>query len=220
MENLLNSQYRLRKIIGILGIFLPILILIVNQNMLASLSHSYYTPASIFFIGILFSFGIVLIAYKGYPAKKDDGERFSDDFLTTLAGVSILVTVIIPTKCTGSGHELAFCGDGYLFGHADSLKNGIHLLSAAVFLFILGLMCVKRFTKNDKLKFKYVGGEKKIDEKETLNFPKVGSMTLEKMEKMMVEKALIFHQQNISQAAKALGITRNALYRRMEKYGI
>ena len=51
-------------------------------------------------------------------------------------------------------------------------------------------------------------------------FPKVGSMTLEEVEIKMVKRALEFHQQNISQAAKALGITRNALYRRMEKYGL
>jgi two-component system NtrC family response regulator len=51
-------------------------------------------------------------------------------------------------------------------------------------------------------------------------FPKVGSMTLEEVEIKMVKRALEFHEQNISQAAKALGITRNALYRRMEKYGI
>jgi DNA-binding NtrC family response regulator len=61
---------------------------------------------------------------------------------------------------------------------------------------------------------------KKIDEKEKTNFPKVGSMTLEEMEIKMVKRALDFHESNISAAAKALGITRNALYRRMEKYGL
>lgn len=51
-------------------------------------------------------------------------------------------------------------------------------------------------------------------------FPRVGSMTLEEVEIKMVKRALEFHDKNISQAAKSLGITRNALYRRMEKYGI
>jgi DNA-binding NtrC family response regulator len=61
---------------------------------------------------------------------------------------------------------------------------------------------------------------KSFDAKMKNEFPKVGSMTLEAVEIKMVKRALEFHEQNISQAAKALGITRNALYRRMEKYGI
>lgn len=42
---------------------------------------------------------------------------------------------------------------------------------------------------------------------------------LERMEKRMVEMALKRHSYNISRAAKELGLTRAALYRRMEKYG-
>jgi two-component system NtrC family response regulator len=61
---------------------------------------------------------------------------------------------------------------------------------------------------------------KKINENEKTNFPKVGSMTLEEMEIKMIKRALDFHENNISTTAKALGITRNALYRRMEKYNV
>ncbi len=46
----------------------------------------------------------------------------------------------------------------------------------------------------------------------------LSSYNLEDMEKQLVEKALHKNQGNISKAAKALGITRAALYRRMEKY--
>ena len=42
---------------------------------------------------------------------------------------------------------------------------------------------------------------------------------LERMERRMVEAALKLHRYNISKAAKELGLTRAALYRRMEKYG-
>ena len=48
----------------------------------------------------------------------------------------------------------------------------------------------------------------------------VGEMTLEEVEQAMIEKALIMTDNNISQTAKALGISRAALYRRMEKFGI
>ena len=45
-------------------------------------------------------------------------------------------------------------------------------------------------------------------------------LNLEKVEKMTIELALKKHRYNISHAAKELGLTRAALYRRMEKHGI
>jgi DNA-binding NtrC family response regulator len=43
---------------------------------------------------------------------------------------------------------------------------------------------------------------------------------LETVEKMMIQKAISKYAGNISQAAKALGLTRASLYRRMEKHGL
>jgi DNA-binding NtrC family response regulator len=43
---------------------------------------------------------------------------------------------------------------------------------------------------------------------------------LDTVEKMMIQKAISKHAGNISQAAKALGLTRASLYRRMEKHGL
>ena len=45
-------------------------------------------------------------------------------------------------------------------------------------------------------------------------------MALGDMEKMMVQKAIDKHKGNISKAAAELGLTRAALYRRIEKFGI
>ena len=45
-------------------------------------------------------------------------------------------------------------------------------------------------------------------------------LTLEQMEQIMIEKSLRRHGGNVSRAADALGLSRPALYRRMEKYGI
>ncbi|MGH7595589.1 MAG: sigma-54-dependent transcriptional regulator [bacterium] len=50
--------------------------------------------------------------------------------------------------------------------------------------------------------------------------PTVGSMTLDEMEKAMIVKAMNIHQNNITKVAEALGLSRAALYRRFEKYGI
>lgn len=55
---------------------------------------------------------------------------------------------------------------------------------------------------------------------EKVKLPGVGTMTLEQMEAEMVKQAMNFHKNRITKAAASLGITRNALYRRLEKYQI
>ena len=44
--------------------------------------------------------------------------------------------------------------------------------------------------------------------------------TLDENERVFIQQALLKHQGNITQTAKALGITRTALYRRLDKYGL
>ncbi|HKY04848.1 MAG TPA: sigma-54 dependent transcriptional regulator [Blastocatellia bacterium] len=50
--------------------------------------------------------------------------------------------------------------------------------------------------------------------------PEVGSMTMEDIEKAMILKCLSHYSGNISKVAESLGLSRAALYRRFEKYGI
>jgi DNA-binding NtrC family response regulator len=52
------------------------------------------------------------------------------------------------------------------------------------------------------------------------NLPEVGVMTLDQVEAEMVKQAMKYHNNRITRAAASLGITRNALYRRLEKYQI
>jgi len=56
--------------------------------------------------------------------------------------------------------------------------------------------------------------------KGNLQMPGVGMVTLEEMEVEMIKRALEFHHNKIARAAKSLGLTRSALYRRLEKYQI
>jgi DNA-binding NtrC family response regulator len=48
----------------------------------------------------------------------------------------------------------------------------------------------------------------------------VGSLTLDEMEKLMVKKAIKAYNNNLSKVAEALGISRSALYRRIEKHDL
>ncbi|GAA4414893.1 sigma-54 dependent transcriptional regulator [Nibrella viscosa] len=56
--------------------------------------------------------------------------------------------------------------------------------------------------------------------KDPSHLPEVGTMTLEEIEYQMIRRAMAFHHNRVSKVARALGITRFALYRRLEKFGI
>ena len=45
-------------------------------------------------------------------------------------------------------------------------------------------------------------------------------MSIEDVESFLIRKALTRYSNNVSQAATALGLSRSALYRRMQRYGI
>lgn len=53
-----------------------------------------------------------------------------------------------------------------------------------------------------------------------MRLPEVGELTLEEIEVLMIKKAMEFHRNKISKAASSLGLTRSALYRRLDKYDI
>ena len=50
--------------------------------------------------------------------------------------------------------------------------------------------------------------------------PEAGTITLDELEKRMIVKCMTHFDGNISRVADALGLSRAALYRRLEKYGI
>lgn len=50
--------------------------------------------------------------------------------------------------------------------------------------------------------------------------PEVEELNLNRLERATIEKALLKHRYNISHTANELGLTRAALYRRMEKHGL
>ena len=45
-------------------------------------------------------------------------------------------------------------------------------------------------------------------------------MSLEEVEQFLIKKALSKNDGNVSHAARVLGLSRSALYRRLERYGI
>jgi len=146
-----QSDYRIRKLIGTLGLALPILLPISSGMFLSSMSHYYYQPlSSIIFIIILASFGLFLLSYRGYKIDAET-EKISDDLLTNIGGISALIVVFVPTSCTESSSAVidGICNSGNfpLLGHISDLKNTIHLVFAGIFIFTMGWMSKYKFTR-------------------------------------------------------------------------
>src|SRR5215813_5065466 len=53
-----------------------------------------------------------------------------------------------------------------------------------------------------------------------LQVPRLEDMSMEEVESFLIRKALTRYGNNVSQAANALGLSRSALYRRMQRHGI
>jgi transcriptional regulator of acetoin/glycerol metabolism len=50
--------------------------------------------------------------------------------------------------------------------------------------------------------------------------PHIEDMSIEEVETLLIRKALSRYGGNVSRAAEALGLSRSALYRRIQRYGI
>jgi len=157
--DILNSYCRIRKLIGVLGMLLPVIIVIFYDELLPSISHYYYTRSAVFFIAILAAFGFFLISYRGYETKKVDNNKFclrlSDNTVTHIGGIAILIVVLIPTDCIVNLSICAGCQstEFCLFGHRDVVVGAIHLLSAALFFIAMGYMSLCNFTRGNDNKY-------------------------------------------------------------------
>jgi transcriptional regulator of acetoin/glycerol metabolism len=49
---------------------------------------------------------------------------------------------------------------------------------------------------------------------------RLDDLPLETVERVLIQKALSRYEGNVSHAAQALGLSRSALYRRLEKHGL
>ena len=135
-----NSYLTLRLIIGILGVALPFILLFANSGPLPSISDSYYTKSAVFFIAILFSIGLFLVAYKGYESR---GEKMTDNIITNIGGLAALFVILFPTTCPDN----FYCS--CLYGHTISWISWVHFASAGIFLTSMGWMSIFQFPKGE-----------------------------------------------------------------------
>jgi DNA-binding NtrC family response regulator len=77
-------------------------------------------------------------------------------------------------------------------------------------------------SKNDELSIDDFRSQLELSpvKKGNMQLPGVGTLTLEEVEVEMIKRAMDHHKNKISRAAASLGLTRSALYRRLDKYQI
>lgn len=135
-------------------------------------------------------------------------ERKSDIPLLVNFFVNNLKELYNRPKLTVSKSALNWLKELQLQGNIRQLKN---LVERTVLVTAKDTLEVVDFQKQAQRAPKKRGSK---------NMPAVGAMTLEEMEVTMIKKAMGFHSGKISRVARTLGITRSALYRRLEKYAI
>jgi DNA-binding NtrC family response regulator len=77
-------------------------------------------------------------------------------------------------------------------------------------------------SKNDELDIDDFRSQLELSpvKKGNIQLPGIGTLTLEEVEVEMIKRAMEHHKNKISKAAASLGLTRSALYRRLDKYQI
>lgn len=136
------SYDALRDAIGMMGIALALVIMHgnfffgENPEVRTSISAYYYTNMRDIFVGLLLLVAVFMVFYKGY--------NIIDDVIATVIGLSGAGVVLFPVDITGP-EIIKYVG---VFRISDNVSNTLHLLSAGLFFFLLGLYSIVIFTQS------------------------------------------------------------------------
>jgi hypothetical protein len=117
-----------RRIIGTLGLILPLTIYLVagarptagleDGKLLDSVSAYYYTGAVGVFTGVLFALSLFLFSYRGYK------DFAADRIVGAVGGLAAMVVVLFPTSAPPNAFELAWVGKATVRLHLPRLWAG------------------------------------------------------------------------------------------------
>lgn len=159
-DDLVLSFLAVRQAVGILWLSLPIVLLLYAHpfggGMQPSISEFYYSEMGDVFIGILFSIGVFLIAYKGYRKRPGD-PKLGDREASIVAGVSIIAVALFPVPAKP---EYALCMineivlrcsevliDAEIITGFSGHSRWLHFAPAGSFFLSLAWYCFKLFPK-------------------------------------------------------------------------
>jgi hypothetical protein len=144
----LTNTYSLRKLVGILGMLLPVLLylyLLADSGLthpLVCISDYFFTRACGIYTIIISLMGIFLIIYKG--------KEPADFWVSLVAGIFALLTVLFPTSNISD-----ICNDPAKKYSVTILRDSdfratFHYVTAGVFLLCLAYMAIFIFVKSNK----------------------------------------------------------------------
>lgn len=134
----IDSYIIQRRALGILGLALPFLLFLGSQTsgwtpLKDSLSRYYFSNTRDIFVGVLISYSVFLISYRGYNRK--------DDVICNIAGTLALGIAVFPAVRPE---------DSLTMYYFEFLGNGttriIHYLCALTFFSFLGYISYSLFT--------------------------------------------------------------------------
>jgi hypothetical protein len=135
-QRYIRSYRRLRRVIGILGLGIPVLLVFGEPIVFdgqpfprGSLSAYYYSGAREVFVGALAAIGVFLVSYKV-------AERTRENRLSTYAGLAVITVALFPTGRPGSGVDLTPLQQRF----GEEVIQGIHFVAAAIFIAALGVI--------------------------------------------------------------------------------
>jgi TRAP-type C4-dicarboxylate transport system permease small subunit len=139
-KNLIISYLTLRRLIGILGLALPVVVVVGGfmQNGLViqgSISGYYYTNMRDFFVGLLCLVALFLMSYKGYAKI--------DDVVAMMSGAFALGTIIFPMSMFSG--KVVKVG---IFLIDDNISQYLHLTFATLFFLSLSFNSLFLFTRH------------------------------------------------------------------------
>jgi DNA-binding NtrC family response regulator len=165
----------------------------------------------------------ILSATNANLAEEIAAGRFRQDLLYRLKTVEIRIPPLRERK-----EDVPLLATHFLQRHAGRYRKSLSGFDAAAMQLLLHYSwpgnvreldhTVERavlMTHGDTVQASDLGLETRPE-----SGPSFESMTLEQMEETLIRNALSRFQGDISKAAEALGLSRGALYRRLEKYGI
>lgn len=135
---------RLRRAIGYLGLFLPVVLIGLSlfsyfkTDLQPSISHYYYTNFRDIFTGTLSAVGLFLISYKGHG---NVSIWKNDQLLTNVAGIMAVGIALIPVN-PELEHRKIYTLIPYLF----PMLGWLHYIFAAAMFGIFSLLAINVFT--------------------------------------------------------------------------
>jgi DNA-binding NtrC family response regulator len=152
---------------------------------------------------LLYRVNLITLHIPALRDRKEDIPLLANHFLNNLKELYNRNNLEIAKSAYNWLKELPF------YGNIRELKN---LVERTILISEKETLEIEDFKKHIEDSVKRNVDKSKI--------PGVGEISLEELEIEMIKKAMKFHSNKIIQVASSLGISRNALYRRLEKYKI